>query len=174
MPKKPSMTILFVQTVYTTLATPTVVNSRRWQLVTLALFTCKFWTKLFQFKANDARFQLIQNLNPNLVLWVKNTAFASNQLAMSKVFVKATFVSGTFDGKSLSLELPLPPFLLFCWCHAVSFDFCTAVRSFTQFLSWPKHYYDLIHAVSDYKKRWSEVECWSFLKNTNFQTLTVS
>ena len=23
-------------------------------------------------------------------------------------FVKATFVSGTFDGKSLSLELPLP------------------------------------------------------------------
>ena len=89
-----------------TLATLTVVNSRRWQLVTLALFT-----KLFQFKANDARFQLIQNLNPNLVLWVKNTAFASNQLAMSKVFVKATFVSGTFDGKSLSLELPLPPSL---------------------------------------------------------------
>ena len=39
---------------------------------------------------------------------MKNTAFASNQLAMSKVFVKATFVSGTFDGKSLSLELPLP------------------------------------------------------------------
>ena len=104
------MTILFVQAVCTTLATLTVVNTRRWQLVTLALFT-----KLFQFKANDARFQLIQNLNPNLVLWVKNTAFASNSLAMSKVFVKATFVSGTFDGKSLSLELPLfslPPSLL--------------------------------------------------------------
>ena len=114
-------------------------NSRRWQLVTLALLTCKFWTKLFQFKAIDARFQFIQNLNPNLVLWVKNTAFASNQLAMSKVFVKATFVSGTFDGKSLSLELPLPPFLPLCRCHAVSFDFCTAVHSFTQFLSWPKH-----------------------------------
>ena len=128
--QEPSMTILFVQAVYTTLATLTVVNTRRWQLVTLALFT-----KLFQFKANDARFQLIQNLNPNLVLWVKNTAFASNQLAMSKVFVKATFVSGTFDGKSLSLELPLPPFLPLRRCQAVSFDFCTAVHSFTQFLS---------------------------------------
>ena len=130
MPKKPSMTILFVQNV----SIYNFGNSCRWQLVTLALFTCKFWTKLFQFKANDARFQLIQNLNPNLVLWVKNTAFASNQLAMSKVFVKATFVSGTFDGKSLSLELPLPPFLPLCRCHAVSFDFCTAVHSFTQFL----------------------------------------
>ena len=129
MPKKP--TNLFVQAVYTTLATLIVVNTRRWQLVTLALFT-----KLFQFKANDASFQLIQNLNPNLALWVKNTAFASNSLAMSKVFVKATFVSGTFDGKSLSLELPLfslPPSLLMP--RGFFFDFCTAVHSFTRFLS---------------------------------------